>query len=100
MSLKYSTELVLFAFILPELCRAPPCAPFSFLWFYSVKCLSGLFLNCRFRSKAEFTTSPIRTDLNHAGELPSTGVLVTVIELRLHASQRIIALLLISVPTH
>lgn len=84
----------------PRTLLCPHCALFSFLWFYSVKCLSSLFLNCRFRTKAEFTTSPIRTDLNRAGKLPFTGLLVTVIELRFHASQRIITLLFISIPTH
>lgn len=85
---------------LPRTLPCPHCALFSFLWFYSVKCLSSLFLNCRFRSKAEFTSSPSRTDLNGAGKLPFTGLLITVIELRFHASQRIITLLFISIPTH
>lgn len=84
----------------PRTLPCPHCALFSFLWFYSVKCLSSLFLNSRFRSKAEFTTSPSRTDLNCARKLPFTGLLITVIELRFHASQRIITLLFISIPTH
>lgn len=84
----------------PRTLPCPHCALSSFLWFYSVKCLSSLSLNCRFRSKAEFTTSPIRADLNCAGKPPSSGWLVTVIELRFHPSQGIITLLFISIPTH